>query len=63
MSSIWDGEAVDPVRYNDLACGLNESVHLLLGKIAGDEAVSAEELEGIVRTHLRNLSVFRSGGS
>ena len=24
MSSVWDGEAVDPVRYNDLACGLNE---------------------------------------
>ena len=63
MSSVWDGEAVDPVRYYDLACDLNEPVLHLLDKIANDEVIGAEELEAVVRIHLRNASVFRSGGS
>jgi hypothetical protein len=60
ISAALDGEAVAVARHKDLVSGIAEPSILLLEKIVNDERIETADLELIVRTHIRNVNVFRS---
>jgi hypothetical protein len=60
MSAALDGEAVAVTQHKDLVSGIAEPSILILEKIMNDERIETADLELIVRTHIRNVNVFRS---
>ena len=60
MSAALDGEAVAIDQFRDLTSGVAGPSILILDKVAKNECVETADLEPLVRTHLRNLNVFRS---
>ncbi len=60
ISAALEGEAVGVDQHRELISGLAEATLLILDKIESNQSVQYGELESIVRTHVRNLNVFRS---
>ena len=60
MSAALDGEAVGVDQHKELISDLTEASLVALDKVEGNQSVEVAELESIVRTHLRNLNVFRA---
>jgi hypothetical protein len=61
MSSLLELGPTPPSQHTDLVSDLAEPIDLMLEKIANNQDISFADLDLIVRTHLRNASVFRSG--
>jgi hypothetical protein len=59
MSSLMQGVPVNVEKHNDLISELAEPIRHTLVKITNNDQIDANDLEAIVRVHLRNASVFR----
>lgn len=60
MSALLDAGPPHASQHTDLISDLMDPIHLPLDKIGNNEKIDSDELEAIVRIHLRNASVFRS---
>ncbi|MGA3283542.1 MAG: hypothetical protein ABSD57_03675 [Verrucomicrobiota bacterium] len=60
MSAALDGEAVAIEQHQDLISGITKPAILILDKVEKNEQIEVADLENIVRTHVRNVNVFRS---
>jgi hypothetical protein len=60
MAAIWESGAVRVDAHNDLICGITDDCKAVLDKAVNGEEIEAADLEQLVRTHLRNVNVFRS---
>ena len=60
ISVALEEEPVGVEQHKELTSGLAKASFVMLDKIEENQSVEFEELESIVRTHVRNLNVFRS---
>jgi hypothetical protein len=60
MSAALEGEAVNIDQHKELASGIGDAFNLILDKVANNEQIEITDLESIVRTHIRNVNIFRS---
>jgi chaperonin cofactor prefoldin len=60
LAETLESGAIEVQRYEELVKGVSEKVSALLQKLLSENAVAANELEDLVRTHTVNRNLFRS---
>jgi len=60
MSDAPERGPVDVSRYQELVSRIGEQVCALLQTVGAGNPIGSEQIEELVRTHLVNLSLFRS---
>lgn len=60
ISAAVDGEAVTVDQHKELTSGIARPAVLILDKVEKSLQIEIADLENIVRTHVRNVNIFRS---
>ena len=60
LADALESESVEVQRFEELGRGISAKGSALLQKLASGNAVAADELEELVRTHVVNRNLFRS---
>lgn len=61
MSSALEVRPIQIEEHKELTSRISETCKLILEKILKNEPVEVEQLDSLVRQHLRNLTLFNSG--
>jgi hypothetical protein len=59
LADALEGEPTEVHRFERLVQGIAERVSSILQKLGSGEPITYDELEGLVRTHVVNRSLFR----